>query len=129
VSPNRKSPWKILHAHPPALVRLCARRPVKGKTIRAVSIQEIAITSGLPLERVREISQSVNWDNITIPEAERFIAGCNFDPLSSNDRNRQSAYNRSCQNRKPQFKFLKASPWWETEFLPLIRLLQSQRAS
>lgn len=121
--------WQLLTANPPAKVRLMARRRVLGKTVRAVSLQEISIASGLPLARVQAISQSTTWDGITIPEAERFIAGCNFDPLSPADRNRQSAYTRSCKSRKSQFAFLRKSPWWETEFLPLIQLLRSRRVS
>lgn len=120
-----KSPWKLLQKHPPALIRLQARRRVAGKTVRAVSLQEIAIASGLPLARVQVISQSMNWDGITIPEAERFVRGCNFDPLNAADRNRQSAYKRSCQNQP--FAFLRRSPWWETEFRPLIQSLKLRR--
>jgi len=124
-----RSPWKLLYDHPPALIRLCARRRVRGKTVRAISLQEIAIASGLPLARVQVISQSVTWDGVTIPEAERFVAGCNFDPLNPADRNRQNAYKRSCTTRPSKFLFLRQSPWWETEFRPLIDLLKSARAS
>ena len=116
-----KTPWQQMHANPPALVRLCARRRLKRKTVRAISLQEIAIASGLPLARVQVISQSLNWEGISIPEAERFCAGCNFDPMNPVDRNRQSAYRRSCKNQP--FAFLRKSPWWETEFLPLINRL------
>lgn len=125
----RKTPWKLLHEHPPALVRLCARRRVRGKTVRALSIQEIALAAGLPLARVQAISQSVDWEGISIPEAERFVAGCGFDPLNGQDRNRQSAYRRACQKTPSKFAFLKRSPWWKTEFLPLIERLRSRKAS
>ena len=124
-----KNAWRILHDDPPALIRLCARRRVRGKTVRAMALQEIAITSGLPLARVQVISQSTSWDGITIPEAERFIAGCNFDPLDPADRNRQSAYERSCKTSRSKFAFLKKSPWWLSEFLPLIQLLRARKVS
>lgn len=106
-----------------------ARRKLVGKTVRAISIQEIAIASGMPLARVSAIAQSTTWDGVTIPEAERFCAACGFDPLNPDDRNRQSAYNRSCKTRRSQFAFLKKSPWWESEFLPLIQLLKQNKAS
>lgn len=126
-----KPAWKILHKHPPALIRLWARRRVKTKTVRAISLQEIAIASGLPLARVQVIAASLNWTGITIPEAERFIAGCNFDPLDPADRNRQSSYERSClkRNSSSRFAYLKKSPLWLTEFRPLIERLRSQKAS
>ncbi len=126
-----KSAWKILSKNPPALIRLMARRRVKTKTVRAVSLQEIAIASGLPLARVQIIAQSLNWDGISIPEAERFIAGCNFDPLDPADRNRQTSYERSCKKRtkSSHFAYLKKSPLWQTEFLPLIERLTLPKAS
>lgn len=123
-----KTAWQLLNSHPPALIRLMARRRVKGKTVRAVSLQEIAIASGMPFARVQAIAQSATWEDITVAEAERFILACNFDPLSSADRNRQGAYERSCKNRQTQFAFLRKSPWWATEFLPLIESLKSHRA-
>ena len=48
-----KSCWKILEEHPPALVRLLARRRLKGKLVSAMSAQEVAIQAGLPLSRCR----------------------------------------------------------------------------
>lgn len=97
--------------------------------MRAVSLQEISIVAGIPLPRTEAISKSLDWEGITVAEAERFIRGCNFDPLDPADRNRQAAYNRSCQHRRTKFTFLKKSPLWATEFLPLIQLLKSRRAS
>lgn len=124
-------PWKLLHDNPPARVRLYARRRVKTKTVRAISLQEIAIASGLPLARVQTISQCLNWEGITITEAERFVAGCGYDPLNPQDRNRQSAYDRSCQTRQKMtsFTYLKKSPFWATEFLPLIKRLKARKQS
>lgn len=110
-----------------------ARRKVApgSKHVRAVSIEEIAIAAGLPLARVQAIAGSMSWDHITIPEAERFVAACGFDPLNPNDRNRKKAYERTCQKRPPtkRFAYLRNSPWWEKEFLPLIQRLQSRKAS
>lgn len=122
--------WKILADHPPCLVRLLARRKVKGKQVRAISSQEVAITSGLKLPRVHAISQMTSWDEVAVAEAERFVAGCGFDPLKAADRNRKSAYQRSCKTQNSQmFTYLRSSPLWQSEFVPLIRLLQSRRSS
>jgi len=122
----------ILINHPPAAVRLFARRKKspKSKQIEVLTLQEIAISSGLPMVRVKAISQMVTWDTVTIPEAERFCAGCQFDPLNPADRNRKSAYTRSCQKKStPPYSYLRKSPLWLTEFVPLIRRLQSQKRS
>lgn len=123
-----KSAWKHLQEHPPAMVRLLARRRTTGKSVRAMTLQEIAITSGLAFSRTTEISQKLSWDGVDIPEAERFCAGCHFDPLSTTDRNRQKAYARACR-RWTLFAYLKKHPLWHSEFEPLINRLRSQRAS
>ena len=119
-----KSAWKHLADHPPVLCRLLARRRIKAKQVVAMSSQEVAISSGLPLSRVIEISRLTSWDTVTVAEAERFLAGCGFDPLKAEDRNRKNAYQRSCKNRT-KFVYLKSSPLWKTEFVPLIRLLKA----
>lgn len=125
------SDWKYLTQNPPYLVRLMARRSVGGKNVVSMSLAEIAIASGLPLHRVQEISLSDTWDSITVSEATRFCAACNFDPLSTQDRNRKAAYFRACQNVPPiqRFAFLRKSPTWKTELLPLISRLRSLRTS
>lgn len=124
--------WKILNSHPPCLIRLLARRKLTrtGKQVRAISAAEVAIASGLSLDRVLEISPLISWETVTVAEAERFVLGCGFDPLSSYDRNRKSAYQRSCQtSSRQQFSYLRKSPHWKTEFVPLISRLRSLKAS
>lgn len=125
----RKSAWKLLSEHPPALVRLYARRKFAGKNVVVMTMQEIAIASGLPLQRCIEISKQATWDGITVTEAERFIAGCGWDPLSYVDRNRKNAYARSCQKTKSKYHYLRSSPLWKAELLPLIQLLRSRLTS
>lgn len=117
--------WESLHAFPPLMVRLCARVRTSGKNIRAMASTEIAIASGIPLARVRKISDEFSWEEITLGEAERFCRACGFDPTVSSHRERQREYLRSCQknpNRPPQYLF--KSPWWESEFRPLILRLK-----
>lgn len=122
---SKKTSWRLLHDHPPAICRLFARRMVASKHVVAMSLREISIGSGLPLSRVTEISNQITWAGVTIDEAEKFVAGCQFDPFSYQDRNRKQAYIRSCRHTKTTFKFLRSHPAWETELKPLIKRLQS----
>lgn len=119
--------WAYLDNYSPLVVRLCARRSIGGKHVVALSSQEIAITSGLPALRVAEISWLLEWDEVLVGEARRFCAACNFDPTSRLDRERQAAYARRCLTYRPnQYpEYLRQSPLWQTEFLPLLRHLRS----
>jgi hypothetical protein len=111
------------------MVRLTARRRLGGKHVAAVSRQEIAIASGIPLYRITEISRMFDWSEVSVAEAERFCAACGFDPTHAEDRNRQQHYNRKCQQKNRPPHYLRVSPLWETEFVPLIRLLKSRQNS
>ena len=118
--------WQALDSFAPIVVRLSARFVYSHDHPRAISIREIAISSGIPLSRVIQISESFSWDDVTIGEARRFCAACNFDPTNAKHRRRQYDYIQKCQthpNRPPHF--LKVSPFWETEILPLIHRLKS----
>lgn len=119
--------WSAFHEHPPLLVRLLARRREPGRAVAAVSTEEIAIMSGIPLARVREISNEQNWDTVSISEAERFCLGCSFDPTNPKDRNRLRAYKASCQKNPSRkwFSYLRNSPWFASEFEPLIQKYKS----
>lgn len=121
--------WEALEAFPPIFVRLAARRRVAGKNVTALSHEEIAITTGIPLERIVEISESFTWENVTIGEARSFCRACEFDPTRAEDRERQREYLRSCQKRYPDRPphYLRNSPWWNSQFQPLIHRLKSIR--
>ena len=115
--------WKYLKKFSPALVRLLARRQVgtsKAK-VEAITNQEIAVTADLPVDRVIEISMLLDWEEVTIGEAIRFFKACGFDPFSSADRNRASAYLRAGAT----FKYLQNHPHWDTFFKPLIQHVQA----
>jgi len=113
--------WERLEQFPPPLVRCLARQRARGKAVRALSDQEVAIQSeGLTTLKVRELSMLPSWDGIPIGDARKFCKGCRFDPLSADDRNRAGAYMRS----NPQFTFLQNHPHWESTFLPLIKLFK-----
>jgi hypothetical protein len=116
--------WSAMQSHPPALIRLYARR-VKGRAIEAITGEEIAIVSGIPLSRVHEISALTSWDGVAIPEAERFCKACNFDPTSARDRNRERAYSRTCRRpNRPRFLWVFNHPKFMSEFRPLIDALR-----
>tara|TARA_R110000824_G_C14820770_1_gene636696 strand:- start:150 stop:512 length:363 start_codon:yes stop_codon:yes gene_type:complete len=115
--------WDYLDKFSPALVRLLARRKT-GKSKRAIvalSNQEIAIASSEPVNRIITISMMTNWEEVPVGTARRFCDACGFDPFSSADRNRASAYLRS----GPTFKYLKKHPHWDTFFKPLIKHVQT----
>lgn len=120
---RRPNFWKLMAKFPPVLVRLLARRRTGGKHVVALSSEEIAIASGLTLERVREIQLSENWNEITLKEAELFCLGCRFDPCNFADRNRYRAYTNQCKNNptKNWWKYLRTSPHWGSEFVPLVQ--------
>lgn len=92
----------------------------------AVTDTDLAITSGIPLIRVREVSRMENWNSVTMDEMRRFFVACNFDPTNATHRDRVAKYQHICLKRKSvPFHYLRRSPKWETELLPL--LLQAKR--
>lgn len=114
--------WEKLNDFPPPLVRCLARVKARGRAVRALTDQEVALGSGgLTTINVRELSRSTDWSNITVGDAKKFCNGCRFDPLSSADRNRAGSYLKS----NPQFIFLRHHPHWESTFLPLIKLIKN----
>ncbi len=113
---------QIFEQYPPGLVRLMARRKVGTKQVVALTDEEIAVLSGLPLHTVQEIYWAKDWEHISFGHVRRFVAGCQFDPTLSADRNRASAYLR--QKGKPSYRYLKQSPLWDTVFRPLARNLK-----
>lgn len=133
----RKTPkadfWKYLEEYPPPQCRLLAKLPGGGRMVLAISDAELAISSGIDLNRIREISCSPNWDHISIGEMRAFFTACHFDPTLAAHRNRVTEYYRVCLKRKTKvFQYLRSHPKWESEFLPLVKLLrtiQSQKNS
>ena len=89
------------------------------KAAQAISDEEIAIVSDIPLARVRAIYDSRTWDEISVGELRSFCAACDFDPENSADRNRLTAYRN--QKGGPKFTYLKDSSQWKSVFMPLIK--------
>jgi hypothetical protein len=113
--------WKYLERFPPPAVRILARR--RQGRIAALSDDEIAITSGLPVWRVREIAFSETWDAIPYSDIKAFCHGCGFDPFSTADRNRALSLERYYQRADRRWQYLKNSGHWEDTYLPLINIL------
>ena len=112
-----KETWGLVDKYPPHLVRLLAKRRTGAKQIAALSDEDIAIMSQIPLDRVREIYRSSEW-KCSVQEMRAFCSACDFDPENSIDRNRLSAYKN--QRGGPKFTYLRKSPWWSSVFKPLI---------
>lgn len=113
--------WQIFTEYPPYYVRLWAKNGPQA----ALSDAEIAIASGIDINRVREIKFMTDWNGVTIGEALRFCSACNFDPMNSDDRMRARDYEYRCgQRNSVPFSYLKRSPKWESEILPVLLILK-----
>ncbi len=116
--------WTHLEKFPPPYVRLLAKRRGGGTSDMAIPDAEIAVRADMEIDRVREISRSSSWDEIPLGELRRFLIACDFDPTNADDRQRVSVYESICTKRNTvPFHYLRRSPKWESEFLPLVRML------
>lgn len=98
--------WKYLEQYPPCSVRLLARRRPTSHT-RAVGLTnaQIALASGLTVDRIDEIGLMKSWAEVTVAEAMLFCRGCDFDPTSYEDRKKA----RSLES-KGKYAYLRRSP-------------------
>jgi hypothetical protein len=117
------TPWQAWDAFPPYLVRLLA----KSGSFVAMTDAEIAIGSGIDLVRVREINFKTAWRGVDTWEQRAYVAACRFDPTNPKDRRRVINYEFICtmRNAKPG-AYLRRSPKWESELLPIIKMIQSR---
>lgn len=90
----------------------------------ALSDAEIAIASGIALDRVRAISRMMDWDGVKLGEIKAFCAACGFDPTITAHREGFSKYEAKCLQRQSRpFQWLHRHPAYAEEILPLIRKL------
>jgi hypothetical protein len=127
-----KSPatlWQVLEKFPPYYVRILAKKPGSGLRDLGLTDADIAISSGITLSRVREINRSINWHECTVGEVLAFTIACNFDPANPADRSRVAQLQYVCKKRgtKP-FQYLRKSPRYESEILPILHLLKNLQA-
>jgi len=118
------SPWDFLDQFPPSVVRLLARTG-RGRAVRWISDEEVAIGSGLTLDRVNQLKVMPAWDRVPLADIRAFCRGCQFDPTSSKDRRiKVYIYHHACQKNNSQpFHYLRSDPKWP-EFQRLLTRLQ-----
>lgn len=112
--------WAVFDEFPPIFVRLLARERIlntNGKTsaVRVLTDEEIAITSELGVDRVKDLSSKHNWDDINLGEAKKFCEGCNFNLFDWQVRN--SAYALATNG---SFAYLRQSPDWVKKYKPML---------
>src|SRR5687768_6120018 len=67
-----------LDEFPPCLIRLLAREP--GQRRRPLSYRQIAVRSGLPIQKIYALSKLPSWRNVPTGLVEPFMKGCGIDP-------------------------------------------------
>lgn len=107
------SPWPYLDQFPPPVVRIMAREG-HGNSSRWLSDEEVAIASGLTLDRVRQIQLMPDWSRVVLSDLRAFIAGCRFDPTNPRDRRvKVNIYQLLClKNNHQPFRYLRKNPRW-----------------
>lgn len=124
-SGKRPTTWEYIEAFPPPYCRCFGKREGSGRADMAITDAELAIGANIPIDRVREISRMTTWQGVPFDEMQRFFVGCKFDPTNSVHRHRITEYQKICKKRKVvPFQYLRLSPKWETEFLPLLVMVQ-----
>lgn len=116
--------WTKLDRFPPVAVRLFASRRVPGKGKLALTDEEIAVQSGMPLSEVKSMSWLDSWDNVPMRRVKQFSEACGVYFT-----NRASMRTLTCYlKNRPSYHYLRKSPLWKDQFQPMIALLlQSQQ--
>lgn len=97
--------------------RLLARIP-HG---RPLTDAEIAIASGLTVDRVFLLQHMTDWSQVSLVEAERFLRGCGIDFCDPAKMTRIKCYIPRPGKKTPvTFKYLRISPEWTTKYKPLM---------
>lgn len=120
--------WQALEKFPPYFTRILAKRPGSGLRDLGLTDSDIAISSGINLSRVREINRMTNWHECTVGEVLAYTTACNFDPANPVDRQRVNQLQYVCKKRGTRpFQYLRKSPRFESEILPILHLLKNLR--
>lgn len=116
--------WQHLDEYPPYYVRLWA----KSGPNTALSDAEIAIGSGIEINRIRQIKIMTDWRAVTIGEAMRYTLACNFDPTNGATRRLARNYDYRCRvtNNTRPYRWLRRSPKFESEILPVLAILREK---
>lgn len=110
-----------LKRFPPILVRLLARDE-HGKPM---TTRQIADKCGRTALSVAVMSESLDWNGITINTFLRFCDACNVDLLDPKDAHRQELYLTgkviNGLRHSPRFRHLRKDPNWEDYYKPLMQ--------
>lgn len=118
--------WEGLTEFPPYYVRILARSAPR----QGMSDAEIAIASGLDINRIREIKFMESYGEMQLKEITAYFAACDFNPTELADRERIRKYEYQCNKRQSvPFHYLRKHPKWESEILPVVKLLKSRLPS
>jgi hypothetical protein len=96
----------------PILVRLLARR----KNGPPVTADELSNRSGLPLQKIQDISWAPGWEEITVSDMKSFIVACEVNFESARSMSRVYTYLQS----KPEFEYLRVHQNWKSVWLPML---------
>jgi PhoPQ-activated pathogenicity-related protein len=105
--------WERAKNFPPALVRLLARHK-HGKPLTTTEIW--GRCCNLRTYHVDSISQLTTWDTVTLDNMRDFTQACGLDFCDTKAWRRAEDYLRHA----PTFRYLHASPQWETYYKPLL---------
>lgn len=94
---------------PPIICFIIARRTVgANRRIVALSAEEIAKRSGLPIDRVIAISWMLTWNNVSVTDMLAYSQACDID------------FN-SCANIKTHDRFMRRHPMFHFKHLIKMR--------
>lgn len=109
--------WDWTKLISPVWARLLARIP-HG---RPLTDAEIALKSGLTMDRVFLIQHMTDWSSVSMVEAEMFLRGCGINFCDSRQMDRVRWYLPRPGKKTPvTFKYLRISPEWNTKYRPLM---------
>lgn len=108
-----------LDRYPPILVRLLAVRGNRrrGSLSWAMTDQQIAGASGLPMSEIKRLSYSTTWNDIPVATMLRFLAACNVAL-----ENKRAFKRFEFWRRAGMLSHLHRSPEWESYFVELVEI-------
>lgn len=101
----------------PVLCRLLARRlQARPRLLIALTDEELAERASLPISEIKRLSWSLTWQGVPVDAMLAFMLACGVDLDDRRSLERNWKLLRSgCGS------YLRASPQWQTLFVPLVR--------
>lgn len=100
---------------PPLMCRLLARSNDGHNRAKAMTDEDIAKRSGLPMSEVKRISWSLSWNEIPFGSMLKFLKGCDID-----FDDRFSIKNSTRMMNSGRFTYLRKHPLWEPQFKVMV---------